>query len=93
MAEISLSATEAALENQRLGALQIRRASLCTLVQICDGYDIGSIGIAELREALGQLEAPVLDAGFNWAQRWHRPRHSGAPLKLIPTCFQWGCCR
>ena len=48
MAEISLSATEAALENQRLGALQIRRAALCTLVQVCDGYDIGSIGIAEL---------------------------------------------
>ena len=46
MAEVSLSAAEAALENQRLGALQIRVAALCTLVQICDGYDIGSIGIA-----------------------------------------------
>ena len=45
MAEASLSATEVALENQRLGALQIRVAALCTLVQICDGYDIGSIGI------------------------------------------------
>jgi hypothetical protein len=45
MAEASLSATEAALRNQRLGGLQIRVATLCTLVQICDGYDIGSIGI------------------------------------------------
>ena len=46
MAEASLSATEAALENQRIGALQIRVAALCTLVQICDGYDVNAIGIA-----------------------------------------------
>jgi AAHS family 4-hydroxybenzoate transporter-like MFS transporter len=46
MAQARLSATEAALENQRLGALQIRVAALCTLVQICDGYDINAIGMA-----------------------------------------------
>ena len=37
MAEPSLSATEAALENQRLGPLQMRVAGPCALVQICDG--------------------------------------------------------
>jgi MFS transporter, AAHS family, 4-hydroxybenzoate transporter len=38
------SATEHALENQRLGALQIRVALICALIQMCDGYDVGSIG-------------------------------------------------
>jgi MFS transporter, AAHS family, 4-hydroxybenzoate transporter len=38
------SATEYALENQRLGALQIRVALICGLIQMCDGYDVGSIG-------------------------------------------------
>jgi MFS transporter, AAHS family, 4-hydroxybenzoate transporter len=46
MAEASLSAAEAALENQQLGALQIRVVAICTLVQMCDGYDVGSIGWA-----------------------------------------------
>src|ERR1700754_4053134 len=34
MAEAGLSATETALENQRIGGLQIRVAALCTLIQI-----------------------------------------------------------
>jgi hypothetical protein len=46
MAEAYVSATEHALENQRIGGLQIRVAVLCTLIQICDGYDVGSIGWA-----------------------------------------------
>jgi MFS transporter, AAHS family, 4-hydroxybenzoate transporter len=46
MAEAPISAIEAVLENQRLGALQIRVAVLCTLVQMCDGYDVNSIGWA-----------------------------------------------
>src|ERR1700758_5612175 len=46
MAEARLSSTEATLENQRLGGLQIRVAALCALVQICDGYDINSIGVS-----------------------------------------------
>jgi AAHS family 4-hydroxybenzoate transporter-like MFS transporter len=41
-----VSATEAALENQRLGGLQMRVAALCTLVQICDGYDLNSVAWA-----------------------------------------------
>ena len=46
MADATLSATEAALENQKIGGLQIRVAALCTLVQICDGYDINSVAWA-----------------------------------------------
>ena len=45
MADAALSATESAIENQKIGGLQIRVAALCALVQICDGYDINSIGV------------------------------------------------
>jgi AAHS family 4-hydroxybenzoate transporter-like MFS transporter len=41
-----MSATESALENQRLGGLQYRVAALCTLVQICDGYDLNAVAWA-----------------------------------------------
>ena len=44
MAETSFSAIDHALENQPLGSLQIRVAVICGLIQMCDGYDVGSIG-------------------------------------------------
>lgn len=44
MAEPSSSAIEHALENQRLGALQIRVVAICALIQVCDGFDVNSIG-------------------------------------------------
>src|SRR5690348_2330410 len=46
MAGTYASATETALEGQRLGALQIRVAILCALAQGFDGYDISAIGMA-----------------------------------------------
>jgi AAHS family 4-hydroxybenzoate transporter-like MFS transporter len=46
MALAADSATEAVLENQRLGGLQLRVAVLCTLVQMCDGYDVNSVAWA-----------------------------------------------
>src|SRR5262250_2938572 len=46
MADAAQSATELALENQRIGALQIRVVAICSLIQMCDGYDVGSIGWA-----------------------------------------------
>jgi AAHS family 4-hydroxybenzoate transporter-like MFS transporter len=46
MAETASSSAEVALENQRIGGLQLRVAALCTLVQICDGYDLNSIAWA-----------------------------------------------
>jgi hypothetical protein len=42
MAEAALPAVESAIENQRIGALQIRVVAICTLIQMCDGYDVGS---------------------------------------------------
>ena len=44
MAGTSFSGLEHALENQRLGGLPIRVAAICGLIQMCDGYDVGSIG-------------------------------------------------
>jgi AAHS family 4-hydroxybenzoate transporter-like MFS transporter len=46
MANTALSAAEAALENQPIGRLQLRVAILCTLVQICDGYDLNAVAWA-----------------------------------------------
>src|SRR5580700_9716253 len=46
MSESVSSGAETALENQRIGALQIRVAAICALIQMCDGYDVGSIGWA-----------------------------------------------
>ena len=46
MPPAEMSATESALENQRIGGLQLRVAALCTLVQICDGYDLNSVAWA-----------------------------------------------
>jgi AAHS family 4-hydroxybenzoate transporter-like MFS transporter len=46
MTDAAFSAAEAALENQRIGGLQLRVAALCTLVQICDGYDLNAVAWA-----------------------------------------------
>jgi len=68
MAEAALSATETALENQRIGGLQLRVAALCTLVQICDGYDINSIGVSvpSLTHAWN-LPGPAFTVAFLWS--------------------------
>jgi AAHS family 4-hydroxybenzoate transporter-like MFS transporter len=68
MAEAPLSSTETALENQRIGGLQIRVAGLCALVQICDGYDVNSIGITvpSLTHAWS-LPGPAFTTAFLWS--------------------------
>src|ERR1041385_8018103 len=68
MAGAPVSATETTLENQKLGGLQIRVAALCTLVQICDGYDINSVGIAvpSLTHAWS-LPGPAFTTAFLWS--------------------------
>jgi AAHS family 4-hydroxybenzoate transporter-like MFS transporter len=68
MAEAALSATETALENQRIGPLQIRVAAICTLVQMCDGYDVNSIGISvpALTHAWN-LPGPAFSTAFVWS--------------------------
>jgi len=68
MAEAILSSTEAALENQRLGPLQYRVAALCALVQICDGYDINSVGVTvpQLTHSWN-LPGPAFTTAFLWS--------------------------
>ena len=68
MAEMALSATEHALENQRLGGLQVRVAVICGLIQMCDGYDVGSIGwaVPSLTHAW-QIAPPAFAIAFLWS--------------------------
>ena len=68
MSETAVSAVETALENQRVGGLQIRVAALCSLVQICDGYDINSIGVSvpSLTHAWN-LPGPAFVQAFLWS--------------------------
>src|SRR3981189_2797640 len=68
MAEATLSSAEAALENQRIGPLQLRVAALCTLIQICDGYDINSIAwaVPALKD-VWHLAPPAFTTAFLWS--------------------------
>src|SRR5215468_10882924 len=68
MAEAVFSATESALENQRIGPLQIRVAAICTLIQMCDGYDVNSIGVSvpSLTHAWN-LPGPAFTQAFLWS--------------------------
>jgi AAHS family 4-hydroxybenzoate transporter-like MFS transporter len=68
MADAGLSVTESALENQRIGGLQIRVAALCALIQVCDGYDINSIGVTvpALTHAWS-LPGPAFTQAFLWS--------------------------
>jgi MFS transporter, AAHS family, 4-hydroxybenzoate transporter len=68
MAQPALSAAEAALENQRIGGLQLRVAALCTLVQICDGYDLNSVAwaVPSLIKAW-HLPPPMFTTAFLWS--------------------------
>jgi AAHS family 4-hydroxybenzoate transporter-like MFS transporter len=68
MSETVQSVTEQALENQRIGPLQIRVAAICTVVQLCDGYDVNSIGVSvpQLTHAWN-LPGPAFTAAFLWS--------------------------
>src|SRR5437764_15039755 len=68
MAETTLSSAETALENQRIGPLQLRVAALCTLIQICDGYDINSIAwaVPALKD-IWHLPPPAFTTACLWS--------------------------
>src|SRR5215469_1005549 len=68
MAQAALSSAESALENQRIGGLQIKVAVLCGLVQICDGFDINSVAWAapSLIKAW-HLPPPAFTSAFLWS--------------------------
>ena len=68
MADTPASAVENALENQRIGGLQIRVALLCGLVQMCDGYDLNSIAwaVPSLIKTW-HLPPPAFTLAFLWS--------------------------
>jgi MFS transporter, AAHS family, 4-hydroxybenzoate transporter len=68
MAQTYSSATEHALENQRVGGLQIRVALICALIQMCDGYDVGTIGwsVPSLTHAW-QIAPSAFALAFLWS--------------------------
>ena len=65
MAQGYSSAAEHALENQKIGGLQITVVAICFLIQMCDGYDIGAIGwaVPSLTHAWN-MKAPVFTMAF-----------------------------
>src|SRR5580704_10845189 len=68
MSDTAVSATEYALENQRIGSLQIRVVVLCTLIQICDGYDINSVAWAVPKLIdVWHLPPPAFTMAFLWS--------------------------
>jgi AAHS family 4-hydroxybenzoate transporter-like MFS transporter len=68
MAEMAVSAVETALENQRIGSLQIRVAILCGLVQVCDGYDLNAIAwTAPSLIKIWGLTPPAFTIAFLWS--------------------------
>src|SRR5947209_17765597 len=63
-----ISAAETTLENQRIGPLQIRVAALCTLIQICDGYDINSVAWAvPSLTHVWNVPGPAFTTAFLWS--------------------------
>jgi AAHS family 4-hydroxybenzoate transporter-like MFS transporter len=68
MSQAQSSPIEQALENQRLGGLQIRVAAICGLIQMCDGYDVGSIGwsVPSLTHAWA-VAPPAFAIAFLWS--------------------------
>ena len=68
MAEAYVSVTENALENQRIGTLQIGVVAICMLIQMCDGYDVGSIGWAvPSLTHVWNLPPPAFSTAFVWS--------------------------
>src|ERR1700732_4282718 len=68
MSESVSSGAETALENQRIGALQIGVVAICTLIERCDGCDVGSIGwaVPSLTHAWN-LPPPAFSTAFVWS--------------------------
>jgi MFS transporter, AAHS family, 4-hydroxybenzoate transporter len=68
MSDTAVSAVETALETQKVRGLQIRVMALCALIQICDGYDVNSIGVSvpSLTHAWN-LPGPAFTQAFLWS--------------------------
>ena len=69
MVEAALSATETALENQRIGGLQIRVAAICALVSMLDAWDVNAIGVSVPQLThLWHLPGPAFTGTFLWSR-------------------------
>src|SRR6266853_5517111 len=68
MPETAVSAVETALENQRIGPVQLRVLALCTLIQIGDAYDVNAIAVTvpSLPHAWS-LPGPDCTPAFVWS--------------------------
>lgn len=68
MADSTVSAVETALENQPIGRLQLRVAAICTVVQMCDAYDVNAIGVSVPQLThLWNLPGPAFTPAFLWS--------------------------
>jgi MFS transporter, AAHS family, 4-hydroxybenzoate transporter len=68
MAQVAPSTIEGKLENQRIGGLQLRVAAICTVVQMCDAYDVNSIGVSVPQLThLWNLPGPAFTPAFLWS--------------------------
>ena len=68
MVGAALSTAEMALENQPIGRLQIRVAALCTLIQICDAYDVNAIAVTvPSLTHVWHLPGPAFTQAFVWS--------------------------
>jgi AAHS family 4-hydroxybenzoate transporter-like MFS transporter len=68
MAGAVQSSTEHALENQKIGGLQIRVAAICTVVQMFDAWDVNSIGVSVPQLThLWHLPGPAFTQAFLWS--------------------------
>jgi AAHS family 4-hydroxybenzoate transporter-like MFS transporter len=68
MAEAPVSSTEALLENQPIGGLQIRVAAICTIVQMLDAYDVNAIGVTVPQLThIWHLPGPAFTSAFLWS--------------------------
>src|SRR6266853_2819622 len=68
MAETAVSAVETAMENQRIGPLQLRVLALCTLIQIGDAYDVNAIAVTvPSLTHVWNLPGPAFTQAFVWS--------------------------
>lgn len=87
MSEGGTSAIEARLEDQPIGSLQIRVVAICTLIQMCDGYDVGSIGWAVPSLTHAWKLAP---SAFAMAFLWSNLGVMAGALASGPIGDRWG---
>jgi len=89
MAEAALSAIATALENQRIGGLQIRVAMIGALVAMLDAWDVNAIGVSVPQLThLWQLPGPAFTGTFLWSSIGIMVGQSATAGDVSP-CWSW----